>query len=39
MQMLAEEILPPLSGKPDRGIAGLTPISNFSSRIIHLAAK
>lgn len=30
MQMLAEEILPPLSGKPDRRIAGLAPISNFS---------
>jgi hypothetical protein len=39
MQMLAEEILSPLSGKQDRRIAGLTPISNFSSRIIHLAAK
>jgi hypothetical protein len=33
MQMLAEEILSPLSVKQDRRIAGLASISDFSSNV------
>jgi hypothetical protein len=36
MQMLAEEILSPLSVKQDRRIAGLTPISSSETTALEL---